>query len=145
MEARGVDFRPCTLEDIFRDYKGRWTALVKALTIEEANLCLYGYPDERWELSLPSEELPTDLTEPCLGINFARDGMDPDEWISLVSVHSDSWLLAVAFYNAACCGFNRERSVQYMIPADMDSNFSYFCNGEPPNEWKTNFEFALST
>ncbi|GIL45656.1 hypothetical protein Vafri_2862 [Volvox africanus] len=40
------------------------------------------------------------------GINFARDGMERSAWISLVAVHSDSWLLALAFYKGA--RLNRE-------------------------------------
>ena len=38
------------------------------------NLCLYGYADGSWEVTLPSEEVPAELPEPALGINFARDG-----------------------------------------------------------------------
>lgn len=65
------------------------------------NLCLYGYPDESWEVNLPVEEVPPELPEPVLGINFSRDGMDRKDWLSLVAVHSDSWLLAVAAFFAA--------------------------------------------
>jgi hypothetical protein len=32
------------------------------------------------------------------GINFARDGMQRKDWLALVAVHSDSWLLSVAFF-----------------------------------------------
>ena len=39
------------------------------------NLCLYGHPDSSWSVSLPAEEIPAELPEPTLGINFARDGM----------------------------------------------------------------------
>ena len=35
------------------------------------------------------------------GINFARDGMQRRDWLALVAVHSDAWLIAVAFYFAA--------------------------------------------
>lgn len=38
------------------------------------NLCLYGYADSTWEVTLPCEEVPPELPEPTLGINFARDG-----------------------------------------------------------------------
>ena len=37
----------------------------------------------------------------CAGINFARDGMQRRDWLALVAVHSDAWLIAVAFYFAA--------------------------------------------
>jgi hypothetical protein len=68
---------------------------------EKENLCLYGYANEAWEVALPAEEVPTELPEPALGINFARDGMNRRDWLVLVAVHSDSWLIAVAFYYAA--------------------------------------------
>ena len=65
---------------------------------DKENLCLYGHPNETWEVVLPVEEVPPELPEPALGINFARDGMNRKDWLSLVAVHSDSWLLSVAFY-----------------------------------------------
>lgn len=75
---------------------------------EKENLCLYGLPNETWEVNLPAEEVPPELPEPALGINFARDGMDEKDWLSLVAVHSDAWLLAVAFYFGARFGFDKE-------------------------------------
>jgi len=36
---------------------------------------LYGNPDGTWDVQLPAEEVPPELPEPALGINFARDGM----------------------------------------------------------------------
>jgi hypothetical protein len=39
------------------------------------NLCLYGRPDGTWRVELPAEEVPPELPEPALGVNFARDGM----------------------------------------------------------------------
>lgn len=56
---------------------------------------------------MPVEEVPPELPEPALGINFARDGMQEKDWLSLVAVHSDSWLLAVAFYFGARFGFGK--------------------------------------
>ena len=35
----------------------------------------YGRPDGTWRVELPAEEVPPELPEPALGINFARDGM----------------------------------------------------------------------
>lgn len=70
-------------------------------------MCLYGLPNETWEVNLPVEEVPPELPEPALGINFARDGMQEKDWLSLVAVHSDSWLLAVAFYFGARFGFSK--------------------------------------
>lgn len=74
---------------------------------EKDNLCLYGFPNEQWEVNLPAEEVPPELPEPALGINFARDGMQDKDWLSLVAVHSDAWLLAVAFYFGARFGFDK--------------------------------------
>lgn len=74
---------------------------------EKENLCLYGLPNETWEVNLPVEEVPPELPEPALGINFARDGMLEKDWISLVAVHSDSWLISVAFYFGARFGFGK--------------------------------------
>ncbi|KAK6915817.1 Zinc finger, PHD-finger [Dillenia turbinata] len=109
---------PRTVEEVFSDFRGRRAGLIKALTSEvdkfyqqcdpeKENLCLYGYPNETWEVNLPVEEVPPELPEPALGINFARDGMQEKDWLSLVAVHSDSWLLAVAFYFGARFGFGK--------------------------------------
>jgi hypothetical protein len=35
------------------------------------------------------------------GVNFARDGMVRKDWLALVAVHSDAWLMSVAFYYGA--------------------------------------------
>ncbi|KAJ7951549.1 PHD finger alfin-like protein [Quillaja saponaria] len=114
----GGQYNPRTVEEVFRDFKGRRAGMIKALTTdvedfhqrcdpEKENLCLYGYPSEQWEVTLPAEEVPPELPEPALGINFARDGMQEKEWLSLVAVHSDAWLLAVAFYFGARFGFDK--------------------------------------
>lgn len=111
-------YNPRTVEEVFRDFKGRRTGLIKALTSdfdefyqqcdpEKENLSLYGFPSEQWEVNFPAEEVPPELPEPALGINFARDGMQEKDWLSLVAVHSDSWLLAVAFYFGARFGFDK--------------------------------------
>ncbi|KAJ3681418.1 hypothetical protein LUZ60_015907 [Juncus effusus] len=108
-----------TPEEVFRDFRARRAGIVKALTTEverfygmcdpeKENLCLYGLPNETWEVNLPAEEVPPELPEPVLGINFARDGMDEKDWLALVAVHSDAWLLAVAFYFGARFGFDKE-------------------------------------
>lgn len=69
--------------------------------VEKENLCLYGHPNESWEVNLPAVEVPPELPEPIIGINFARDGMRERDWLFLIAVHSDSWLLSVAFYFGA--------------------------------------------
>jgi hypothetical protein len=63
------------------------------------DLCLYGYVYESWKVNLPPKEVPPDLPEPFLGINFARDGMKRKDWISMVVVHSDAWMVSVAFFH----------------------------------------------
>jgi hypothetical protein len=110
-----------TPEHVFKDYKARREGLVKALTSEvdsfheqcdpeKENMCLYGFPDGSWEVQLPADEVPPELPEPALGINFARDGMRRSDWLALVAVHSDAWLMAVAFYYGAKFGpADRER------------------------------------
>ena len=45
------------------------------------------------DVDQPAEEVPAELPEPCLGINFARDGMARRDWLALIAVHSDAWLL----------------------------------------------------
>eukprot|EP00245_Coleochaete_scutata_P001978 TRINITY_DN124_c0_g1_i1.p1 TRINITY_DN124_c0_g1~~TRINITY_DN124_c0_g1_i1.p1 ORF type:complete len:252 (-),score=61.23 TRINITY_DN124_c0_g1_i1:365-1120(-) len=112
MEGSPMSSNPRTVEEVYRDFSGRRAGMLKALTEdveafyrqcdpEKENLCLYGYPDESWEVNLPAEEVPPELPEPALGINFARDGMQRKDWLSLVAVHSDAWLLAVSFYYGA--------------------------------------------
>ncbi|KAL0337238.1 UNVERIFIED_CONTAM: PHD finger protein ALFIN-LIKE 5 [Sesamum calycinum] len=114
----GAHNNPRTVEEVFRDFKGRRNALIKALTTdveeffqqcdpEKENLCLYGFPNEQWEVNLPAEEVPPELPEPALGINFARDGMQEKDWLALVAVHSDAWLLSVSFYFGARFGFDK--------------------------------------
>jgi len=103
---------PRSVEEVFEDFSARRGGLIKALTSdvdafyaqcdpEKDNLCLYGFPDATWEVQLPADEVPPELPEPALGINFARDGMQKKDWLALVAVHSDAWLMAVAFYYGA--------------------------------------------
>jgi hypothetical protein len=82
---------------------------------EKENLCLYGFPEETWEVNLPADEVPPELPEPALGINFARDGMQRKDWLSLVAVHSDAWLLAVAFYYGARFDRNERKRLFSLI------------------------------
>ncbi|XP_077230493.1 PHD finger protein ALFIN-LIKE 5-like [Tasmannia lanceolata] len=118
MDVGSGPYNPRSVDDVFRDFKGRRAGIIEALTThveifyqqcdpEKENLCLYGFPDEQWEVSLPAEEVPPELPEPALGINFARDGMEEKDWLSLVAVHSDAWLLSVAFYFGARFGFDK--------------------------------------
>lgn len=101
-----------SVDDVYADFVGRRRGLIKAVTVEadafynqcdpnKTNLCLYGYADGTWEVAEPCEEVPPELPEPTLGINFARDGMRKEDWLCLVAVHADCWLMATTFYNAA--------------------------------------------
>lgn len=42
---------------------------------DRPNLCLYGHNNGTWEVALPIEEVPPEMPEPALGLNFAREGM----------------------------------------------------------------------
>ncbi|XP_065850890.1 PHD finger protein ALFIN-LIKE 4-like [Euphorbia lathyris] len=131
----GAQFNPRTVEEVFRDFKGRRAGMIKALTNdveefyqqcdpEKENLCLYGFPNEQWEVNLPAEEVPPELPEPALGINFARDGMQEKDWLSLVAVHSDAWLLSVAFYFGARFGFDKtDRKRLFTMMNDLPTIF----------------------
>ncbi|XP_042459714.1 PHD finger protein ALFIN-LIKE 2-like isoform X3 [Zingiber officinale] len=112
MELGSISSAPRTVEEIFKDYSGRRAGIVRALTHDvdefyaqcdpdKENLCLYGHSNDMWEVNLPAEEVPPELPEPALGINFARDVMSRRDWLSLIAMHSDSWLLSVAFYLGA--------------------------------------------
>lgn len=144
MEMAPISSPPRTVEDIFKDYSGRRTGIIRALTYdvdefyglcdpEKENLCLYGHPNESWEVTLPAEEVPPELPEPALGINFARDGMLRKDWLSLVAMHSDSWLLSVAFYLAA--PFNRnERKRLFSLINDLPTVFEIVTERKPLKE-----------
>ncbi|KAJ4979619.1 hypothetical protein NE237_010399 [Protea cynaroides] len=90
-----------SVDEIFKDYGARRTEIIRFLTYdvnefyalsdaEKEDLCLLGHPNESWEVTLPAEEVPPELPEPALGINFARGGINPKDWLS--------WFLSVAFY-----------------------------------------------
>ncbi|KAK7328955.1 hypothetical protein VNO77_23095 [Canavalia gladiata] len=131
----GAHYSLRTVEEVFGDFKGRRTAMIKALTTdveefyqqcdpEKENLCLYGFPTEHWEVNLPAEEVPPELPEPALGINFARDGMQEKDWLSLVAVHSDAWLLSVAFFFGARFGFDKaDRKRLFTMINDLPTIF----------------------
>ncbi|URD77489.1 PHD finger protein [Musa troglodytarum] len=103
-----------TPEEVFRDFRGRRAGMIKALTTgcaSSPSLTSTSSTNsviQTWEVNLPAEEVPPELPEPALGINFARDGMAENDWLALVAVHSDAWLLAVAFYFGARFGFDKE-------------------------------------
>ncbi|XP_045810294.1 PHD finger protein ALFIN-LIKE 2-like, partial [Trifolium pratense] len=119
----------------------RFYGIVRALTQDvdefyalcdpdKDNLCLYGHSNESWEVTLPAEEVPPELPEPALGINFARDGMNRRDWLSLVAVHSDSWLLSVAFYLGARLNRN-ERKRLFSLINDLPTVFEVVTERKP--------------
>ncbi|XP_057457111.1 PHD finger protein ALFIN-LIKE 3-like [Lotus japonicus] len=140
MEEKGMEARGRTVEEIYEDFKGRRAAIIKALTTdvkdfynqcdpEKENLCLYGLPSEQWEVNLPVEEVPPELPEPVLGINFARDGMETKDWLSLVAVHSDTWLLSLAFYFGTRFGFDKgDRKRLFNMINDLPTIFEVVTN-----------------
>ncbi|KAB2011033.1 hypothetical protein ES319_D10G286900v1 [Gossypium barbadense] len=136
-----------TVEEIFKDYNARRSALVRALTYDvddfysqcdpdKENLCLYGHPNEAWEVALPAEEVPSELPEPALGINFARDGMNKKDWLSLVAVHSDCWLLSVVFYFGARLNRN-ERKRLFSMMNDLPTIFEVVTGQKPVKDKPT--------
>ena len=94
--------------------------------LDRDNLCLFGLPSGEWRVSRPVDEVPSELPEPTLGINFARNGMPKKDWLNTVAAHSDSWLLALAFFFACTFGFDkadRYVSFSYPVPCSMLSTF----------------------
>lgn len=76
-------------------------AFFQACDPNRDNLSLYAFPDGTWKVDTPADEVPPEIPEPVLGINFARDGMERKDWLGLCAVHSDAWLMSVAFFYAA--------------------------------------------
>lgn len=107
----------------------KFDSVVGNLTAEKDNLCLYGLPDGTWEVALPAEEVPPEMPEPVLGINFARDGMRRGDWVALVAMHTDSWLISVAFYFGARLNQNERCIYFHFKPSrfilDLEFNGSY--------------------
>ncbi|KAL5199154.1 hypothetical protein ABZP36_002666 [Zizania latifolia] len=147
-----AQYNPRTVEEVFRDFKGRRAGLVRALTTDVEDFfrqcdpglgrharmpqayndrrpsLLLGMPSSKpvahWEVNLPAEEVPPELPEPALGINFARDGMQEKDWLSMVAVHSDAWLLSVAFYFGARFGFDKnDRKRLFSMINDLPTIF----------------------
>ncbi|KAF6154615.1 hypothetical protein GIB67_002645, partial [Kingdonia uniflora] len=112
----------------------------------KGNLCLYGFPTENWEVNSPAVKVPPELPEPALGINFARDGMPEKDWWSLVAVHSDAWLLAVAVYLAAKFEFdkNQRKSLLNMIN-ELPTIFEVVNKQKKPGKEKSSVSNHSST
>jgi hypothetical protein len=50
---------------------------------------------------LQVQRLPLACSPPLPARVCHRDGMKRNDWLALVAIHSDSWLMSVAVYNAA--------------------------------------------
>nr|GEU99464.1 hypothetical protein [Tanacetum cinerariifolium] len=78
-----------TVEAVFKDFKGRRNGIIKALTTDFEDFFPAVRPCEQWEVNLPEEEVPPELPEPALGINFVRDRMQRKEWKRLFNMIND--------------------------------------------------------
>ncbi|RDX97968.1 PHD finger protein ALFIN-LIKE 1, partial [Mucuna pruriens] len=149
-----------TVEEIYADFSGRRTALIDALTdrsvdefhrqcdpviggmlndtsvflLDREGLCLYGFPSKVWEVNLPSLKYLADFPDPTPGINFLRDGMNRKDWVSLIAVYSDSWLLSMAFYLGSCLDRNERKRLFSLI--NGLPTLSEIVNGKNPIESK---------
>ncbi|CAL9057857.1 unnamed protein product [Musa banksii] len=127
-KGKGQPITSWTIHMIFRDFLGKRAGLIKALTTgpsfplhyekfreqcdpQKPYMCLYGCPDETWELKEPPD-VPHELPEPNIGINFARDGMPEKEWLGRIAIHSDAWLYSYAFYIAIRADLDAETRQQ---------------------------------
>nr|KYP33592.1 PHD finger protein At5g26210 family [Cajanus cajan] len=139
--------KPRTVKEIFKDYRGRRTALINALTRdadqvydlcdpEKENLCLYGHSDESWEVCLPEEQVPTDIPEPALGINFGREGINRSDWFRMVAMHSDSWLVCVAYYFGFSLNSN-ERAQLFNLMNNLPNISEVVANWKPDGDKST--------
>lgn len=71
------------------------------LTLNTPSNTPTGHVDGSWTVDLPAAEVPPEMPEPVLGINFARNGMNQSDWLSLCAIHSDSWLMSLLFFFGA--------------------------------------------
>ena len=106
---------------------------------DRENLSLYSNPDGSWVVSLPAEEVPPELPEPALGINFARDGMKRTDWLALVAVHSDAWLMSVAFYYSA--KFSADQRCFFFCIYESNMYFFFLSSSSPK---LAEFDYTLS-
>lgn len=67
-------------------------------------LCLAAGPDGTWSLGPPHPDVPPPLPEPCVGINFAKDGTSRAEWATVLAAHCDAWLMSLAAFFMGAAG-----------------------------------------
>ncbi|KAH7840592.1 hypothetical protein Vadar_018951 [Vaccinium darrowii] len=78
----GAQYNPRTVEEVFRDFKGRRAGMIKALTSdveefyqqcdpEKENLCLYGFPSEQCTCLTKRKawmrKMKMNMGRPCVG------------------------------------------------------------------------------
>ena len=78
--------------------------------LENHNDFNFGLPSGDWQVAPPADDVPSQLPEPAIGINFSRDGKA--DWSHTVAARSDSWLLAIAFFMG--CGFHFDEDQRYV-------------------------------
>ncbi|KAL1810594.1 hypothetical protein ACET3Z_027584 [Daucus carota] len=133
--------RACNVEDIFHDFLGRRVGLLRAFTAVKESLRLYGLPDKQWELVTAATDKweLREIPAPVLGINLHLKRMHVREWVSLVALHCDSWLLAVAFYYAAKSGFDKaDREQLHHMINNLPTLYELFGWEEPETQSSTN-------
>ncbi|URE44761.1 hypothetical protein MUK42_13538 [Musa troglodytarum] len=101
-------------------------AIMRSSISKKPYMCLYGCPNETWELKEPPDG-PHELPEPNIGVNFARDGMPEKDWLAHVAIHSDAWLYSYAFYVAIRAGLDAETRCVAVTPEQLKSIKQYRC------------------
>ncbi|KAH7511284.1 hypothetical protein FEM48_ZijujUnG0028000 [Ziziphus jujuba var. spinosa] len=82
---------------------------------EKENLCLYGLPNETWEVNLPVEEVPPELPDPTSGVNHARDGMQKKDCLSLVAEAIVKQIFILEQVTLFRCCFSCNRGIECLI------------------------------
>ncbi|KAK1426515.1 hypothetical protein QVD17_15189 [Tagetes erecta] len=140
MEEKAIN-RPSTqpymtVEEIYNEYCGRRSGLIRALTQDvdilyelcdpqrpgDKKLCLFGYPDCSWNVRPPFGKVPPKIPEPLIGINVIRNEKDRKDWITMVALHSDSWLMAVTFYYAIWSPLDKDQRALLVSLIHSDTN-----------------------
>lgn len=81
---------------------------VRQISEKEKEVCLYGHADGEWELrEAMNGEMTCRNRDPTVGINFGREGIPLIQWLRLVAIHSDAWLISTAFHNPSHTHFRK--------------------------------------
>ncbi|KAI4965652.1 hypothetical protein ZWY2020_006792 [Hordeum vulgare] len=99
LAVAGRSSEPSPKGSFFKEMWGNMDSSYFPLATQcKERMCLYGYPDGKWSLTLPEKMLPPGLPEPKLGINRRPEYMNRYDYLSFVTRHSDSWLMGVALF-----------------------------------------------